>query len=203
MRSRKRSPSPKSGKTRRTPFRKCFDEQILPIRLEPLENGLGMKLTWTQPIAELDLHHILPIFFSGLSSSQDPYQFAAVDGLFQLLETCGADRIQSIVPQLIQPIKDCLNTKNAMAISNVLRAIQQLAACGPGVVRMLSKGYHKFLPTFNILRVKRGKGANGSAIANLVDETLEVLEMNGDENAFRNLRKMIPNYSSCMLYGVD
>jgi hypothetical protein len=85
-------------------------------------------------------------------------------------------------------------------ISNVLRAIQQLAVGGPAVVRELAKGYHKFLPAFNIMRVKRGKGGTGTAVANLVDETLEVLEMNGDENAFRDLRKMIPNYTSCMLY---
>ena len=197
--TRKRSPSPKSG-SRRTAFRRCFDEQILPIRLEPLENGLGMKLVWTQPIAELDLHHVLPIFFTGVSETQDPYQFAAVDGLFQLLETSNGEQLLPVVPQLIQPIKDCLNTKNTMVICNVLRAIQQLAVCGPGIVAVLAKGYHKFLPAFNILRVKRGKGSSGTAVANLVDETLEVLEMNGDENAFRHLRKMIPNYESCMLY---
>lgn len=197
--TRKRSPSPKSG-SRRTAFRRCFDEQILPIRLEPLENGMGMKLVWTQPIAELDLHHVLPIFFSGVGETQDPYQFAAVDGLFQLLETCSGDDLLPVVPQLVQPIKDCLNTKNTMVICNVLRAIQQLSVCGPGIVDVLSKSFNKFLPAFNLLRVKRGKGSSGTAVANLVDETLEVLEMNGDDSTYRKLRKMIPNYQSCMLY---
>lgn len=165
---------------------------------------MGMQLVWTQPIAELDLHHVLPIFFSGLTETQDPYQFAAVDGLFQLLETsCKAEQLTPIVSQLVQPIKDCLNTKNSVVICNVLRAIQQLAVCGPSVVKELTKGYHKFLPAFNILRVskKSNQGNVPSAIGNLVDETLEVLEMNGDEMAYKDLRKMIPNYSSCMMYG--
>jgi len=161
---------------------------------------MGMKLVWTQPISELDLHHVLPIFFSGVSETQDPYQFAAVDGLFQLLETCSGKQLLAVVPELIQHIKDGLNTKNTMVTCNVLRAIQQLAVSGPGIVGALAKSYHKFLPAFNILRVKRGKGGSGTAVANLVDETLEILEMNGDENSFRQLRKMIPNYQSCMLY---
>ncbi len=202
--ARQRTPSPKSGAAaRRTPFRRCFDEQILPIRLEPLENGMGMKLVWTQPIAELDLHHVLPIFFSGVIETQDPYQFAAVDGLFQLLETSTAQQLVPVVAQLVQPIKDCLNTKNTTVICNALRAIQQLAVSGSCVVAELAKGYHKFLPAFNILRVKRGKGSSGTAVANLVDETLEVLEMNGDEVQYRDLRKMIPNYESCMLYSAS
>jgi hypothetical protein len=159
-----------------------------------------MKLLWTENITSLDLHHIIPIFFSGLAETSDPYQFSATEGLFQLLETCTVEKFLPVVPELVQSIKDCLNTKKPQVITSVLRAIQQMVAVGPGIVKELSKGYNKFLPVFNILRVKRGKGSTGTAIANLVDETLEVLEMGGGKNAFRVLRKMIPNYTSCMQY---
>ena len=63
-----------------------------------------VRLIWTTNPDELDYHHILPMFFAGLQETEDPYQFAAVEGIFELLES-GGNKVLSVIPQLIQPIK--------------------------------------------------------------------------------------------------
>jgi hypothetical protein len=55
-------------------------------------------------IEKLDYHHYLPLFFSGLIETEEPYAFIAQQGLHDLLQK-GGNRILPVVPQLILPIK--------------------------------------------------------------------------------------------------
>jgi len=55
-------------------------------------------------IDKLDYHHYLPLFFSGLIETEEPYAFIAVQGLHDLLQK-GGNKILPVVPQLILPIK--------------------------------------------------------------------------------------------------
>lgn len=39
------------------------------------------KVAWRAPIASLDLHRLLPVFFDGIREKDDPYRFLAVQGV--------------------------------------------------------------------------------------------------------------------------
>ena len=52
----------------------------------------------------MDYHHYLPLFFSGLIETEEPYAFIAQQGLHDLLQK-GGNKILPAVPQLILPIK--------------------------------------------------------------------------------------------------
>jgi len=74
--SRITAPKPKAGafSKRRIPaseFRRYYERGDLPIIIE--HQGSGNKIAWKVDIAELDLHHYLPVFFEGLREKQDPY----------------------------------------------------------------------------------------------------------------------------------
>lgn len=67
--------------------------------------------------------------------------------------------------------------------------------------------YRQLLPVMNTFINKNknlGDGIDYSQqkrenLGDLVHETLEILEMHGGENAFINIKYMVPTYESCML----
>ncbi len=61
-------------------------------------------MIWKQDIKFVDYHHYLPIFFDGLREKMDPYRFLAIAGTFELIEK-GPEKIVSVIPQLIIPLK--------------------------------------------------------------------------------------------------
>ncbi len=63
-------------------------------------------------ISKLDFHHYLPLFFDGLREQEEPYRFLAREGVYDMLDHGGA-KILPVIPQLIIPIKNALNTRCA------------------------------------------------------------------------------------------
>ena len=61
-------------------------------------------------IGKLDFHHYLPLFFDGLREQEEPYRFLAREGVFDMLDH-GGPKILPVIPQLIIPIKNALNTR--------------------------------------------------------------------------------------------
>ena len=183
-----------ASKAKKSHFRKNFGN--LPFSVRPTDIG-ELSLSWSTQIEDLDLHHILPLVFSGLQELQDPYQSAATEAVFELLEAAGP-KVNAVIPQLIQPIKSAINSKNNSVIRNVLRAVQELINCDPGAVTCLSQHYRHFLPQFNIIRGKRAKNAEAEQLARYADETLELLEIYGGEDSYELIKKMVPSYRSCM-----
>jgi hypothetical protein len=61
-------------------------------------------------ISKLDFHHYLPLFFDGLREQEEPYRFLAREGVFDMLDH-GGSKILPVIPQLIIPIKNALNTR--------------------------------------------------------------------------------------------
>ena len=67
--------------------------------------------------------------------------------------------------------------------------------------------YRQILPVFNIFKNKNlnlGDGIDYSQIkrktlGDLITETLELFEIHGGEDAFINIKYMIPTYESCVL----
>lgn len=75
---------------------------MLPISLE--NDGYGQKINWKVDIEDLDFHHYLPMFFDGLTETEQPYKFLAEQGISDMLEH-GGPKILPVIPQLIIPIK--------------------------------------------------------------------------------------------------
>lgn len=203
------APVPKAGaiKKRKIPmseFRKYYDRGDLPIFIE--FSGAGNRIDWKVDIATLDLHHYLPVFFEGIRETTDPYRFLAIQGTFDILDKCGG-KVLSVIPQLIIPIKTALNTRDPSIISVTLKIIQKLVMCSETIGEALVPYYRQILPIFNLFKnynkntgdkidySQRKKGNLGD----LIQETLELLETYGGEDAFINIKYMIPTYESCVL----
>merc|ERR1719182_879389 len=181
----------------KTQFRVFYDRGDLPIQI--FHGAVGGKIAWKVDVEKLDYHHYLPIFFDGVREKEDPYRFLAVQGTYDMLER-GGSKILPVVPQLIIPIKTALNTRDEETIATVLKVLQALVSSGEMIGEALVPYYRQILPIFNIFK---GKNRNiGDAIdyaqrkrtnfGDLIQETLEMFEMNGGEDAFINIKYMIP-----------
>jgi len=168
--------------------------------------GTANLISWKVDIEKLDYHHYLPIFFDGLREKEDPYRFLAVQGVYDMLDK-GGSKILPVVPQLIIPIKTALNTRDAEVIATTLKVLQTLVLAGEMIGEALVPYYRQILPVFNIFKNKRlnsGHDIDYSQrkrlnLGDLIDETLEIFEIHGGEDAFINIKYMIPTYESCVL----
>lgn len=202
---------PKAGamKKRKIPiseFRRFYDRGDLPIIIE--HSGSGCKLKWTKDVdlTQLDYHHYLPIFFEGIREKTEPYRFLAVQGIFELLEH-GQARVLPVIPQLIIPIKTALNTRDKDIICITLKILQRLVTCSETIGEALVPYYRQILPILNLF--KNSNHNTGDKIdysqrketnlGDLIQETLELFEQCGGEDAFINIKYMIPTYESCVL----
>lgn len=93
---------PQTARTKPTSFRMYYDRGDLPIKMDCLAGG--DKIVWTIDIEKLDYSLYLPLFFDGLSETKHPYKTYARQGVQDLL-AAGGDKIYSVIPQLIIPIK--------------------------------------------------------------------------------------------------
>ena len=161
---------------------------------------------WKVDIEKLDYHHYLPIFFDGLREKEEPYRFLAVQGTFDMLEH-GLTKILPVIPQLIIPIKTALNTRENTVIVIVLKVLQQLVVSGEMIGEALVPYYRQILPVLNIFKNKNVNVGDTIVynqrkrmiLGDLIQETLELLEMHGGEDAFINIKYMCPTYESCVL----
>ncbi|ALC42724.1 CG15120 [Drosophila busckii] len=189
---------------RGTLFRMYFDRGDLPIKMEYLCGG--DKIGWTVDIEKLDYSLYLPLFFDGLAEPKHPYKTYARQGVTDLLQA-GGEKIHAVVPQLILPLKNALSTRNLEVMCTTLKIIQQLVMAADNVGPALVPFYRQLLPMFNAFKVKNLNCGdeidyaqkNNLNLGDLIDETLQVLELHGGEDAFINIKYMVPTYESCYL----
>jgi Parkin co-regulated protein len=113
------------------------------------QNKGGTYLMWKISPQDLDYCHYLPIFFDGyavqtkkfshsnkfqflfirLCEPKFPYNVIACYAIHDMLNA-GGDKVLPVIPQLIIPIKNALNTRNRAVIASTLRIIQHLCMCG-------------------------------------------------------------------------
>lgn len=187
-----------------TEFRRFYDRGDLPIAID--HRGTGNRICWKVDIEKLDYHHYLPIFFDGVREKEEPYRFLAVEGTFNLLEK-GGSKILPTIPQLIIPIKTALNTRDEEIICTMLKVLQQLVQSGDMIGEALVPYYRQILPMFNLFKnknVNHGDSIeygqrNRLNLGDLIAETLQLLEETGGEDAFINIKYMIPTYESSVL----
>merc|ERR1712187_21539 len=125
---------------------------------------------------------------------------------YDMLDKGGA-KILPVVPQLIIPVKTALNTRDPELMTTMMKVLQTLVLSGEMIGEALVPYYRQILPVFNIYK---GKNENiGDHIeydqrkrmnlGDLIEETLQIFEIHGGEDAFINIKYMIPVYESCVL----
>jgi len=199
---------PKAGATDPRPvpvseFRRFYERGDLPLTMS---HGASCKLQWKVDVEKLDYHHYLPIFFDGAREQEDPYRFLAVQGTYDMLEK-GGSKILPVVPQLIIPMKTALNTRNPILMCTMLKILQQLVKSGDMIGEALVPYYRQLLPVMNIFKSHNANLGDKmdynqrkrTNLGDLIAETLQILEQNGGEDAFINIKYMIPTYESCVL----
>ncbi|CCW64314.1 unnamed protein product [Phytomonas sp. EM1] len=204
-----KSKPPKAGAFKRrciphTEFRRYYDRGDLPVSIA---HGSRPAVDWKVEVEKLDYHHYLPIFFDGIRETEEPYMFLARQGCMDLLER-GGPKILPTIPQLIIPIKTALNTRHPDIISATLRILQQLVVSGDLIGEALVPYYRQILPMFNLFKNFHKTRANGDVIdfgqrkrddiGDLINETLQMLEIHGGEDAYINIKYMVPTYESCI-----
>ncbi|XP_076762964.1 parkin coregulated gene protein [Xylocopa sonorina] len=132
-------------------FRKFYEWGVFPVALE--KDKYGTKLSWKVNIEDLDFHHYLPLFFDGLTETEQPIKFIVEQGISDMLEN-GGPKILPVVPQLIIPIKKALNTKMPVIICTTLRAVQNLVRSADCVGEALVPYFRQILPVLNLLKDK-------------------------------------------------
>lgn len=190
-----------------TQFRRFYERGDLPIALR---HGPTNSVEWKVEPDRLDYNYHLPIFFEGLMEKHEPYVTLAYQGLQDMLNAARGKEpslIAPAIPTLIIPIKRALKTKDNDIMIRCISAIQFLIRCDTRVGELLVPYYRQILPVFNLFKVKNvdlGDGIeygqrNRSNIGDLIQETLEILERTGGDDAFINIKYMVPTYESCMV----
>lgn len=195
-----------------TELRRFYERGDLPIQID--HGGVANRLAWKVEIQKLDFHHYLPIFFDGLREVEMPYSFVAEQGVLDMLEA-GAHKVLPVIPQLIIPIKTALNTREKAVIIKVLKILQTLVNCdvavagGSGLIgQALVPYYRQILPVLNIFinntsnigdSIDYGQRRNAN-IGELIHSTLEQLEIHGGDDAFINIKYLVPTYQSAVVY---
>ncbi|XP_063218552.1 parkin coregulated gene protein homolog [Bacillus rossius redtenbacheri] len=188
---------------RPTAFRRFYARGDYPLALE--FDTSGFKIAWKVELEKLDYEHYLPLFFDGLRETEHPFKFLAQRGIEDMLAHGGA-RILPVIPQLIIPVKNALNTRSPEVICTTLKVLQSLVLSHEVVGELLVPYYRQILPVLNVFKdrnVNLGDGIDYSQlkrenVGDLVQETLELLEQHGGPEAFINIKYMVPTYESCV-----
>jgi len=119
----------------------------------------------------------------------------------------GGAKVLPVIPQLIIPIKTALNTRDPEIIGITLKILQALVTCSDTIGEALVPYYRQILPIMNLFKTKNFNIGDkidysqrkGNNLGDLIQQTLELFEMHGGEDAFINIKYMVPTYESCVL----
>lgn len=201
---------PKTSKLRPRPlgipsqFRNLYDRGALPIKV--LHGGSTNKILWVTEPDKIDLKQLFPVFVDGLREKVDPYRMLAILGAFDIIERNSTEALVENIPLIIQPLKLALNTRDMDIISVVCKFLIKLLTLRPETGRHLVPYYRQLLPIFNILKncnTHLGdkieyEQQNGLNLGDIMGTTLNLMEKTGGEDAFINIKYMIPTYESCI-----
>merc|ERR1711865_692031 len=99
------------------------------------------------------------------------------------------------------------NTRDEEIVGTMLKVLQVLVLSGEMIGEALVPYYRQILPVFNIFKNKNVNIGDSidygqrkrQNLGDLISETLEIFEIHGGEDAFINIKYMIPTYESCVL----
>jgi hypothetical protein len=175
------------------------------LRIRSITRSRHQRLKLTTPPSP-PTDYYLPIFFDGLRDKEEPYFFFARRGILDMIES-GPKRITAVLPQLIIFIKNALNTREPEIVQVTLKILQTMVKADERIGEALVPYYRQLLPIFNLLKSKNKNSGDSidyaqrkrNNVGELIHETLEMLEMYGGQDAYINIKYMIPTYESCMV----
>jgi len=193
-----------------TEFRRFYERGDLPMQV--YHGGVTNRIAWKIDLTKLDYHHYLPIFFDGLREVEQPYAFLSEQGVYDMM-TSGWQKVLPVIPQLIIPIKTALNTRKKDVIVKVLKVMQALVMCdtvpeGQHLIgQALVPYYRQILPVLNLFCRQSDNLGDGidygqqrrENLGELIIETLEHFEVHGGEDAFINIKYLVPTYQSIVI----
>jgi len=192
-------PSPASN------LRKFYDRGDLPIGVA--HGGDRKMISWKVHPSKLDLAMYLPLLFDGAREQEDPYRVLAVQGAYELVAESSPESLVAVLPSLIVPMKTALNTRQEVIMCTMMKLLQHLLLVGgDSVGEALVPYYRQLLPIMNIFKDKHINIGDQihygqryrTNMGELVADTLNMLERHGGEDAFINIKYMIPTYESCV-----
>ena len=88
-----------------------------------------------------------------------------------------------------------------------MKVLQALVLCSETIGEALVPYYRQILPIFNLFKQDNTNIGDNICYAqrkqmnlgDLIQQTLEMFEMHGGEDAFINIKYMVPTYESCVL----
>ena len=100
-----------------------------------------------------------------------------------------------------------LNTRDHEIVATTLHILQQLVLCSDTIGEALVPYYRQILPIMNLFKTKNDnlgdkidyKQRKATNLGDLIVSTLELFEQHGGDDAFINIKYMIPTYESCVL----
>lgn len=100
-----------------------------------------------------------------------------------------------------------MNTRDPEIVAITLKILQGLVTCSDTIGEALVPYYRQILPVMNLMKTKNDNLGDkidysqrkGQNLGELIQTTLEMFEVNGGEDAFINIKYMIPTYESCVL----
>ncbi|XP_004540459.1 parkin coregulated gene protein isoform X1 [Maylandia zebra] len=133
-------------------FRKYYERGELPIAVK--HENRGNSIAWKVDVETLDYHHYLPLFFDGLTETAFPYELFARQGIHDMLDR-GGPKILPVIPQLIMPIRNALNTRNHQVMCTTVKVLQHLVMSADKVGEALVPYFRQILTVFNLFKNKR------------------------------------------------
>ncbi|XP_005464028.1 parkin coregulated gene protein isoform X5 [Oreochromis niloticus] len=133
-------------------FRKYYEREELPIAVK--HENRGNSIAWKVDVETLDYHHYLPLFFDGLTETAFPYELFARQGIHDMLDR-GGPKILPVIPQLIMPIRNALNTRNHQVMCTTMKVLQHLVMSADKVGEALVPYFRQILTVFNLFKNNR------------------------------------------------
>lgn len=191
------------GNPPNTTFRKFYERGDLPVQIN---HDHPRSIQWKIEVSQLDFHHYLPVFFDGLREVEHPYAMLAEIGSMNMLEN-GGKQILPVIPQLIIPLKNALNTRDPDVMTRIMHVLQKLLEADELIGQAMVPYYRQLLPVMNIFRTHNKNLGDGieygqrrmANLGDLIQDTLEMLERKGGDDAFINIKYLIPTYQSVCL----
>jgi hypothetical protein len=125
------------------------------------------------------------------------------------MEAC-PHKLLACVPLLLPPLKRALDTQHPVILATTLKILQDFILADPGRIGpALVPFYHHLLGASAVFNKHKDGQSNRRGgmewgqqrrlcVSDLVNETLELLEITGGREAFVHIRYMIPTYDSVM-----
>ncbi|XP_071037013.1 parkin coregulated gene protein-like [Parasteatoda tepidariorum] len=185
-------------------FRCLYKNGMLPLVLDYRKKAQPHDICWMVDRQQLDAEHYLPIFCDALNDPHYPFDILARDGTIELLEVAG-ERVLTVLPDIVLAIKKALNTEHPQIMMNACAVIQRLTTLSPLVSLALIRHYRVLLVPFfckyktKEIPYRRGEihyGQRRRHLADVINQTLDLLDRTGGPDAYAEIKYAVPTYQS-------